>query len=78
MTDLNTPMFSYKQYSDNKQQLKQTGTVDAGIQAKSPRSAGARGLQKVHEFSNTTVTLMDPASLDTAQRPGPINPNPKK
>ena len=78
MADLNTPMFSYKQYVNDKQQLKQTGTVDASIQKQSPKSAGARGLQKVHEFTNTTVTLMDPASLDTAQRPQPANPNPKK
>lgn len=76
MSDLNTPMFSYKQYVNDKQKLKQTGTIDAGIQAKAPRSAGARGLQKVHEFTNTTVTLMDPNSLDGGQRPQPANPNP--
>lgn len=76
MSDLNTPMFSYKQYVNDKQKLKQTGTVDAGIQAKAPRSAGARGLQKVHEFTNTTVTLMDPNSLNDVQRPQPANPNP--
>ena len=76
MTDLNTPTFSYKQYVNDKQQLKQTGTVDANIQKQSPKSAGARGLQKVHEFTNTTVTLMDPNSLDNKPRPQPANPNP--
>jgi hypothetical protein len=77
MADLNTPMFSYKQYVNDKQQLKQTGTIDANIQKQSPKSPGSRGLRKTHEFTNTTVTLMDPNSLDGGQRPQPANPNPK-
>lgn len=58
MSDLNTPMFSFKQYINDKQQLTQAGTVDAGIQAKSPRSAGARGLQKTHSFTKEPVHMM--------------------
>lgn len=67
MSDLNTPMFSYKQYVNDKQSLKQTGTVDAGIQKQSPKSAGARGLQKTHEFTNTTVTMMGKIGETTEQ-----------
>lgn len=73
MSDLNTPIFSYKQYVNDQQKLKQTGTVDADIQKSSPRSAGARGLQKTHEFTNTTVTMM---GMDG--RPTPANPNNKE
>lgn len=58
MSDLNTPIFSYKQYVNDKQSLKQTGTVDADIQKQSPKSAGARGLQKTHQFVNTNVQMM--------------------
>lgn len=59
MSDLNTPIFSYKQYVNDKQSLKQTGTVDADIQKQSPKSAGARGLQKTHQFVNTNVQMMN-------------------
>lgn len=59
MSDLNTPLFSYKQYVDDKQSLKQTGTVDADIQKQSPKSAGARGLQKTHQFVNTAVQMLN-------------------
>lgn len=76
MSDLNTPMFSYKQYVNDQQKLTQTGTVDAGIQKQSPKSAGARGLQKTHEFTNTKVQMMGEIG-DPPVRPGPANPNPK-
>ena len=69
-------MFSYKQYVNDQQKLTQTGTVDAGIQKQSPKSAGARGLQKTHEFTNTRVQMMGEIG-DPPVRPGPANPNPK-
>lgn len=75
MSDLNTPMFSYKNYVNDKQKLTQTGTVDAGLQKQSPKSAGSRGLQRTHEFTNTTVQMMGEPG-DPPVRPGPSNPNP--
>lgn len=76
MSDLNTPIFSYKQYVNDKQSLKQTGTVDAGIQKQSPKSAGARGLQKTHEFVNTTVTMMG-QNIKPGDQIQPVNLNQK-
>ena len=74
MSDLNTPMFSYKQYVNDMQKLKQTGTVDSSIQKDAPRSAGSRGLQKIHQFTKEPVHMM---GEDTEPvRPGPANPNP--
>lgn len=75
MSDLNTPMFSYKQYVNDQQKLKQTGTVDADIQKQSPVSAGARGLKKTHEFTNTKVQMMGEVG-EPPLRPGPANPCP--
>jgi hypothetical protein len=74
MSDLNTPMFSFKQYVDDMQKLKQTGTVDAGIQKQSPRSAGSRGLAKTHQFTKEPVHMM--GEQEEGQRPSPSKPNP--
>lgn len=77
MSDLNTPMFSYKQYVNDQQKLKQTGTVDADIQKQSPVSAGARGLKKTHEFTNTKVQMMGEVG-DSPLYPNQSIPDPKE
>lgn len=69
------PIFSYKQYLDDVSKMKQHGHIDSGIQEKSPRSAGSRGLQRTKEFLKEPVHMMG-EDIGPSQRPGPANPNP--
>jgi hypothetical protein len=58
MSDLVSPLFSYRQYVDDKQKQSQTGTVDSDVQKQSPTSAGSRGLRRVHDFIDEPVHMM--------------------
>ena len=57
----NNNLFSFKQYLNNVQKLKDRGTIDADIQKNSPRSAGSRGLRKTHDFIKSKVQMMGEA-----------------
>lgn len=72
------PTFNYKQYLDQIVSMKDQGHVDADQQKQAPRSAGARGLRKTHDFIKQPVQMMGESDDPTTpQRPSPANPNPK-
>ena len=50
--------WNFKQYYQNLSHLKQRGHVSAGEQAKSPVSAGSRGLANIENFADKQVQMM--------------------
>jgi|TARA_B100000959_G_C14519321_1_gene434732 hypothetical protein len=50
--------YNYHKYIDDVTKMRQRGTISAGEQAKSPSSAGSRGLAKVETFADGPNQIM--------------------
>ena len=58
------PQHSYEKYLNDVTRLKQTGVIDSDKQKQSPRSAGSRGLHKVHKFIDDTKNKWQQNTLE--------------